>query len=60
MRNVNAKVSGDKLVIEIDISEASKQNAPFSKTGKSKLVSSTGGFVPVAPGLSLSLNLSAK
>jgi hypothetical protein len=59
---VNIKVQGDKLIIEIDISKSARDNAPPSKTGKSRMVATTSGFVPVigADGLKLSLNVITK
>lgn len=61
MHNVNHKVDGDKLVIEIDISEASQIAAPLSSTGKTKLVASSGGTVwipsPNGRAASFSLNV---
>jgi hypothetical protein len=46
--NVQAKVEGNKLVLTIDLSTS---DAPVSKSGKSRLVASTGSFaqIPGAP-----------
>lgn len=62
MQNINVTREGDTLVIKVDISAAAISNAPFSKTGKSKLVASSHGFqaLPCADKLALSMNLSAK
>ena len=59
---MDVKVQGDKLIIEIDISQAARDKAPPSKTGKSRMVATTSGFVPVigADGLKLSLNVITK
>ena len=57
-RNVNAKVAGDKLLIEIDISPAAIEAAPLSSSGKRKLVASTSGFANYGP-VELSLNVTA-
>jgi hypothetical protein len=56
---MQVKVQGDKLIIEIDVSPAALKAAPLSKTGKSRLVASTGGFVAVEGkgNLKLGLNL---
>jgi len=55
MKNVSAKVVGDKLVIEIDISKAALDAAEASKSGKTHIVASTGGFTGYGP-VKLSLN----
>ena len=38
------KVNGDKLVITVDVSAKAIAAAQPSKTGKTRIVSSTGGF----------------
>ena len=53
-------VKDGKLVITIDVSKKSLENAPMSTSGKNKLVASTHGFMVIGEGLSLSLNLTAK
>lgn len=56
-------VEGDTLIIAIDISEAAFRKAELSKTGKTRLVASTHGVVPImtANGIAhLSLNLMSK
>ena len=54
-----AKITGQKLVIEIDLSADAQKRAGPSKTGKTKLLASSGGFQPIeapaAPGLKFSL-----
>lgn len=59
---MNISVKGDKLVIEIDISKTTIAKAELSKSGKSKLVASTGGFTSVqgAPGVRVGLNVTAE
>lgn len=53
--NVKATVTGDKLVIEVDLA----QNLGPSTSGKSDFVANTGGFTPVEdhPGMKFSLNV---
>ena len=64
MNNVEYKVEGDKLVITVDISQRSIAAALPSSSGKTVLVGSTGGAMPLpsahARSLSLSLNVMAK
>jgi hypothetical protein len=48
MHNVEYKVAGDKLVITVDISQTTVGKAPDSKTGKTRLVASTGGAQRIA------------
>jgi hypothetical protein len=55
MKNVDAKVNGDKLVITIDISKAALEAAEASKSGKTHIVATTGGFTGYGP-VKLSLN----
>lgn len=52
---MDVKHEGDKLVITIDVSKAALAAAAPSKSGKTKIVSSTNGFTRVGP-VSLSLN----
>ena len=59
MNNVKIKTNGSKITIEIDVSKAAVQNAPYSSTGKTKLLASTGGAYVVpgsVPGLKIALN----
>lgn len=42
--NVIGKIEGDKLVLVIDISAKSKEAAQPSKSGKTKVLATTGGF----------------
>ena len=60
IRNVTAKVQGAKLVLEIDISKAAVAAAPMSGTGKTRLLASTAGAMPVScavEGLKVALNV---
>lgn len=47
MSNVKTEVQGDTLVIKVDISAKTKQSAPLSKSGKSRVVASTNGFLTI-------------
>jgi len=53
--NVETTVSGDTLIIKVNL----KAPATDSKSGKTKLLASTGGFidVPGSPGTKVSLNI---
>jgi len=53
---MNIELQGDKLIITVDVSKAALAAAPMSKTGKSKLVATTGGFERVGP-VKVSLNV---
>ena len=58
VRNVTTSINKGKLIIEVDISDKTLNAAPMSKTGKSKLVASTGGFTTVADSpVRISLNV---
>ena len=48
MFNVEYKVTGTKLVVEVDLSKRSIDSAPASSTGKTNLVATTGGYQPIA------------
>jgi hypothetical protein len=54
-QNVTTSVSGDTLIIKVNL----KAPAADSKSGKTKLLASTGGFidVPGADGAKVSLNV---
>jgi hypothetical protein len=63
MNNVEFKVTGNKLVIEVDIGPKMVAAAQPSASGKTRMVASTGGFTPVTNGngrLALSLNVTTK
>lgn len=55
MKNVSAKLEGDKLVITIDCSKAARDGAEPSKSGKTKVLATTGGFTGYGD-VKLSLN----
>lgn len=55
MKNVKCKVEGNKLTVEIDLSERHGK----SSTGKSETVATTAGNIDVAPGIKLGLNVFA-
>lgn len=42
--NVSGEVKGDKLVLTIDLSKASRDAAAPSKSGKSRILATTSGF----------------
>ena len=56
MKNVDAKRNGNTLVLTIDISAAALAAAEASKSGKTKLVATTGGFTGEGP-VKYSLNV---
>ena len=59
--NVAHEVRNGKLIITIDITPAACKAAPPSASGKTYLVASTGGSVPLAGTvLSFSLNVMGK
>jgi hypothetical protein len=52
MKNVQTKVVGKKLVIEVDLSKSHG----VSKSGKSEIVATTSGNVDIGNGVKLGLN----
>lgn len=56
---MNIEVKDNTLIITIDISPEACRKAPISKSGKSRLVASTGGFskVPGRTDVSIGLNV---
>ena len=64
MHNIEWKVEGDKLIVTMDISKQSIDEATPSASGKTYLVASTGSASPVptkhAKSLTLAVNLMAK
>jgi len=64
MHNVEWKIEGDKLIVTMDISQQSVEEAPPSASGKTYLVASTGSAMPVpskhAKSMTLAINLMAK
>ena len=53
MTNVVTKVTGKKLVIEVDLSKRSG----LSKSGKNEIIATTAGNVDVGGGIKLGLNV---
>lgn len=41
---IKGEVKGDTLVLTIDISEGARKSAQPSKSGKTKILATTGGF----------------
>jgi hypothetical protein len=64
MHNVSHRVDGEKLIITVDISKKAIDAAPPSSSGKTFLVGSTSGTIPVETRhcreLSFSVNIMAK
>jgi ribosomal protein S7 len=64
MHNVEWKIDGDKLILTMDISKQSIEEATPSASGKTYLVASTGSAVSVptkhARSLTFAINLMAK
>lgn len=57
MQNVKAEIKGNKLIIEVDVSQQTVDKAVTSKSGKNKLVASTSGFMSVGDGFRIGLNV---
>jgi adenylate kinase len=55
--NVKAEIKNNLLVITVDVSQDIINKAERSKTGKSRIIGSTHGFVKLPNGLSLGLNV---
>lgn len=56
--NVQTERKGDKLIITVDVSKRSIEQAHMSASGKSKLIASSSGFQSVdGNGLGYSLNV---
>ena len=53
--SVQAEMKGDTLVITIDTSKAARDKAQPSKSGKTKVLATTGGFTRIGD-VSISLN----
>ena len=62
MRNIEMTREGDMLLLRMKIDSKTIESAPFSSTGKTKLVATTGGAAPVPDlvGVSVAVNLTAK
>lgn len=58
--NVNHSYSGDILTITVDMSRQAIDTAPFSQSGKTRLIGSTAGTVKLGSGLTFALNVMAK
>jgi hypothetical protein len=57
--NVQHEVKDDKLILTVDVSSETIDKAAPSKSGKTKMVGTTSGFVRVGP-VSVSLNVIAR
>jgi hypothetical protein len=57
--NVQHEIKDNKLVLTVDVSPAAIEKSEPSKSGKSKMVGTTNGFVKVGP-VSVSLNVIAR
>lgn len=53
--SVHGELKGDKLVLTIDVSEAARKGATPSKSGKTVILATTGGFTRFGD-VSVSLN----
>jgi hypothetical protein len=63
MHNVEYTIAGDKLTITVDVSKKALAAAPPSSSGKTKLVATTGGALPIAvPGaaVTFAINVMSK
>ena len=54
---MQTRIENGKLIIEIDVSDKAIKDAPMSKSGKNKLIASTGGFLVVGEGIRIGLNV---
>lgn len=57
---IEHEIKGNKLIIVVDVSAAAIEKAPMSKSGKNKLVGTTGSFLRINDVLSFQLNVIAK
>lgn len=55
----NIEINGDIMTITVDIGAAAIEAAPLTKSGKSKMVSSTGMFETFGP-VQVNLSVTAK
>lgn len=53
--SVQGKMEGDKLILTIDCSKSARENAAPSKSGKTVILATTGGFTRFGD-VSISLN----
>lgn len=44
---MHMETKGDKLIITVDVSDATLKGAPMSASGKSRIVATTSGFAMV-------------
>jgi hypothetical protein len=51
------ELKGGKLIITVDVSDKAVKDAPMSKSGKNKLLASTGGFESAGQGIRVGLNV---
>jgi len=56
MQNIQYEQKGDKLILTIDVSPDSIEEAKASKSGKTRMVASTHGFTNIG-GVKVSLNV---
>jgi hypothetical protein len=54
------KIENNVLTIKVDVSDKAIKAAPMSKSGKNKLIASTGGFQDVDGRVRVGLNVTAK
>lgn len=57
---VQYAIDGDFLYVRVNIGEDKKAEAPDSKSGKTKVLGTTGGFIGVGQGVKLGLNVTYK
>jgi hypothetical protein len=63
VHNISHEIKGDQLIITIDIGSKTLKSAPPSSTGKTLLVASTGGAMPLATqgaSLTMAVNVMAR
>ena len=60
VRNMTTEIKGGKLIITVDVNDNVIKQAPFSSTGKSRLVGSSGGYTWPTDKIGISLNVIAK
>lgn len=53
--NIEHEIKGGKLILTIDISDKAKMAAPPSKSGKTRVIATTSGFVAMGD-IKVSLN----
>jgi hypothetical protein len=60
MNNIETRFDGDKLIITIDVSKKTIQEAGMSKSMKNKLLATTHGHISLDRSMTLNLNLMTK